>query len=110
MCCGLTLGLLVIRAYTNESRDASTATGNNKREKMKYFGHIMRKEGDCLEKEMIQGTTSGKRRRGRQRMTWMDNINTWTGMTTELAIRTANNREQWKRVAHDAAESRIENG
>ena len=81
-----------------------------KKRKLTYFGHIMRKKGNCLEKEMIQGTTSGKRRKGRPRMMWMDNIKTWTGMTTEAIIRTANEREQWKRVVHDAAESRIENG
>jgi len=38
-----------------------------------------RKQGSCLEKEIMQGTMSGARRRGRPRTAWMDNINTWTG-------------------------------
>ena len=38
---------------------------------MKYFGHIMRKELSCLEKEIIQGTVPGGRGRGRPRINWM---------------------------------------
>src|SRR6218665_2605131 len=44
-----------------------------KERKMKYFGHIMRKEGSCLEKEIIQGTDPGGRGKGRPRINWMDN-------------------------------------
>src|SRR6218665_4078444 len=47
-----------------------------KERKMKYFGHIMRKEGSCLEKEIIQGTVPGGRGKGRPRINWMDNIRT----------------------------------
>ena len=39
-----------------------------KRRKMAYFGHIMRKDGECLEKEITQGTTAGSRGRGRPKM------------------------------------------
>ena len=51
--------------------------------KLAYYGHILRKKGDCLEKELIQGTTvtPGSRTRGRPKMTWIDNIKSWTGLS-----------------------------
>jgi len=45
--------------------------------------HTMRKQGNCLEKEIMQGTIPGARRRGRPRTTWMYNIKTWTGLSVE---------------------------
>ena len=54
-----------------------------KARKLAYCGHIMRKQGSCLEKEIMQGTMSGARRRGRPRTAWMDNIKTWTGLSVE---------------------------
>jgi len=50
-----------------------------KAKKLAYYGHTMRKQGSCLEKEIMHGTTPGTRRRGRPRTAWMDNIKTWTG-------------------------------
>src|ERR1700733_12662109 len=50
-----------------------------KRRKMSYFGHLMRKHGDCLEKEIMQGTVPGTRTRGRPRKKWMDNMSEWRG-------------------------------
>jgi len=52
-----------------------------KARKLAYYGHTMRKQGSCLEKEIMQGTMPGARRRGRPRprTAWMDNIKTWTG-------------------------------
>jgi len=51
-----------------------------KTRKLAYYGHTMRKKGSCLEKEIIQETMLGARRRGRPRTAWMDNIKTWTGL------------------------------
>jgi len=45
-----------------------------KTRKLAYCGHIMRKPGNCLEKEIMQGTMPGVRRRGRPRTAWIDNI------------------------------------
>jgi len=45
---------------------------------------MMRKQGSCLKKEIMQGTMPGARRRGRPRMAWMDNIKTWTGLSVEV--------------------------
>src|ERR1043165_6629443 len=78
--------------------------------KMIYFGHIMRKEGTCIEKEIIQGTNPGGRKRGRPRTNWLDNIKTWTGRTTEEVLRLTVDRGHWRNIVHDAAESRIEKG
>ena len=47
-----------------------------KARKLAYYDHNIRKQGSCLEKEMMQGTMPGARRRGRQRTAWMDNIKT----------------------------------
>ena len=46
--------------------------------KLAYYGHSMRKQGSCLEKEIMQGTMPGARRRGRPRTAWVDDIKTWT--------------------------------
>ena len=51
-----------------------------KAKKLAYYSHTMRKEGSCVEKEMMEGTMQGAHRRGRPRTAWMDSINTWTGL------------------------------
>ena len=45
---------------------------NVKARKIAYYGHTMRKQGSCLEKEIMQGTMLGARRRGRPRTAWME--------------------------------------
>jgi len=47
-----------------------------KARKLAYYGHTMREQGSCLEKEIMHGTMSGTGRRGRPRTAWMDNIKT----------------------------------
>ena len=56
-----------------------------KARKLAYYGHTMTKQGSCLEKEMMQGTMPGARRRGRPHTAWMDNIKTWTGLPVEYS-------------------------
>ena len=46
--------------------------------KLVYFGHVMRKKGDSLEKGIMQGTTAGSRSRGRPKTAWMSDITSWT--------------------------------
>ena len=55
--------------------------------KLAYYDHTMRKQGSCLEKEIMQGTMPGARRRGRPRTAWMDNIKTWTGLSVKESVR-----------------------
>jgi len=47
-----------------------------KARKLAYCGHTMRKQGSCLDKDIMQGTMPGSHRRGRPHTAWMDNINT----------------------------------
>ena len=81
-----------------------------KARKLAYYGHTMRKQGSCLEKEIMQGTTPGARRRGRPRTAWMDNIKTWTGLPVEESIRMTDDRHKWRKYIHGVAKPRIEDG
>jgi len=83
-----------------------------KARKLAYYGHTMRKQGSCLEKEIMQGAMPGARRRGRPRTAWMDNINTWTGLPVEESIRMAQRtaRNNWTKYVHGVANHRIEDG
>jgi len=67
-----------------------------KARKLGYYGHTMRKQGSCLEREIMQGTTPGAHRRGRPRTAWMDNINTWTGLLMEGSVRMTEDRDKWR--------------
>ena len=78
--------------------------------KLAYYGHTMMKQGSCLEKEIMQGTMPGARRRGRPRTAWMDNINTWTGLSVEESIRMSENRDKWRKYVHGVANPWIKDG
>jgi len=58
-----------------------------KARKLAYYGHTIRKQGSCLEKEIMHRTMPDACRRGRPRMAWMDNIKTRTGLSMEESIR-----------------------
>jgi len=62
--------------------------------KLAYYGHTMRKQRSCLEKEIMQGTMPGSRRRGRPRTACMDNIKTWTGLPVEESVRMTEDRHK----------------
>ena len=80
-----------------------------KARKLAYYDHTMRKLGSCLEKEIMQGTMPGARRRGRPRAAWMDNIKTWTGLPVEVSVRMTEDRDKWRKYIHGVANPRIEN-
>jgi len=65
-----------------------------KARKLAYYGHTMRKQGSCLEIEIMQGTMPGACRRGRPRTAWMDNIKTWTGLLVEESDRMTKDRDK----------------
>ena len=81
-----------------------------KARKLAYYGHTTRKQGSCLEKEIMQGTMRGARRRGRPRTAWVDNIKTWTGLSVEESIRMTEDRDEWRKYVHGVANPRIEDG
>jgi len=73
--------------------------------KLKFFGHILRKTGNCLEKEIVEGTMPGTRVRGRPHTTWQDNIKTLTGLSLVEVVRATEDHSQWKNMVHDAAKT-----
>jgi len=68
-----------------------------KARKPAYYGHTVRKRGRYLEKEIMQGTMLGARRRGRPCTAWMDNIKTWIGIPVEESIRMTEDRYKWRK-------------
>jgi len=68
-----------------------------KARKLAYYGHTMRKQGSWMEKEIMQGTMPGARRRGRPRTAWIDNIKTWAGLSDEESIRMTEDRDKWRK-------------
>ena len=64
-----------------------------RKRKLTYFGHIMRKKEESLEREIIEGDMPGGRARGRPKMRWMDHIKTWAGLAMEELLRLVENRQ-----------------
>jgi len=62
----------------------------------------MRKQESCLEKEIMQGTMPGARRRGRPRTAWMDNVKTWTGLSVEESVRMTKDRDKWRKYVQSS--------
>jgi len=81
-----------------------------KARKLACYGHTMRKQGNCLEKEIMQGTVPRLRRRGRPHTAWIDNIKSWTGLSVEELNRMTEDRDRWRKYVHGVANPPMKNG
>ena len=93
------------QSFLKEISPESSLEGLMVKLKLQYFGHLMRR-ADSLEKTLMLGGIGGRRRRGRQRMRWLDGFTDLMDMSVSELRELVMDREAWRVAIHGVTKSR----